>query len=238
MARLVLFDIDGTILSTQGVGRRALARAVSEAFKINIAPDHMDLSGKTDPQICREMLFDSGYDREVSFEELALAFEIYLPILKAEIALCKEFALLKGIRELISALQKTDDAHLALLTGNIEPGARIKLEPFQLNQCFSVGAYGSDSANRMELPAIASERAQAYFKQKFLPQEIVVIGDSIRDVTCAKGFGARSLAVATGRTQTAELQAEEPDFLFSSLEDTNSVVEAIFSRTTCQYEFS
>lgn len=230
MARLVLFDIDGTILSTQGVGRRALARAVSEAFEIAIDCDHMDLSGKTDPQICREMLTDSGYLEDVNAEKLVKAFEIYLPILKTEIELCKEFALLEGIHELIDALNKTGDAYLALLTGNIEPGARIKLEPFNLNQCFATGAYGSDSANRMELPAIASQRAAKHFARAFEPKEIVVIGDSIRDVTCAKGFGAKALAVSTGKTSVAELQAKDPDFLFSSLEDTNSVVEAIFAK--------
>ncbi|MBX9770892.1 MAG: HAD hydrolase-like protein [Candidatus Obscuribacterales bacterium] len=231
MARLVLFDIDGTILSTQGVGRRALSRGVAEAFKIDIKCDHLDLSGKTDPQICREMLTDSGYAGEITGDLLQHAFDIYLPILKSEIALCKNFALLKGIHELVNTLNKTDDAYLALLTGNIEPGARIKLDPFNLNHFFVVGAYGSDSANRLELPAIASQRSAKHFSLQFQPHEVVVIGDSTRDIACAKGFGARSLAVSTGKTSAAELQAEQPDFLFSSLEDTANVIEAIFSES-------
>ncbi len=231
MARLILFDIDGTILSTQGVGRRALARGVAEACKIDIKSDHLDLSGKTDPQICREMLTDSGYAGEITGDLLQQVFDIYLPILKAEISLCKDFALLRGVHELVNSLNKTDDAYLALLTGNIEPGARIKLDPFNLNQFFVVGAYGSDSANRMELPAIASQRSAAHFAMQFQPHEVVVIGDSIRDITCAKGFGARSLAVSTGKTSAAELQSEDPDFLFSSLEDTALVIEAIFSES-------
>lgn len=227
MKRLILFDIDETMLHSAGVGRRALEAALTESCGRHINMDGMSLSGKTDPQICREALSVHGFAVEEVDALLPRTFEVYLPRLEREVAKSRDMTVHGGVVQLLQALAKTSWASLGLLTGNIEPGARIKLQPFSLNQFFPMGAYGSDSHDRMALPAIAHKRAVEHFEQDFTPTDIVIIGDAVNDVLCAKGYGARSIAVATGRTTKSELEALNPDHLLDDLHDTASVVAAI-----------
>ncbi len=113
------------------------------------------------------------------------------------------------------------------MTGNLEKGARIKLERFNLNRFFPIGAYGCDSASRLDLPAIAHKRAQEHYNISLTPAQIVIIGDAENDVLCAKHYGAISLAVNTGTTSWQELSALEPHYLFPSLKDTSQILAAI-----------
>ena len=149
--------------------------------------------------------------------------------LDKEIRETKHYIVHDGVEEVLAALSTMENAFLGLLTGNVERGARMKLERFKLNHHFPLGAYGSDSASRLDLPHVAKLRADKHFKTTFEPREIVVIGDSIFDVLCAKHYGAVSLAVNSGRTTKEELEAHSPDHLFATLADTESVIKAIFN---------
>lgn len=229
MKRLVLFDIDETMLKSDGVGRRAITCALSQACRREIDSSMVALSGKTDPQICKEILEANGIALAQVEGGLPRVFEIYLPILQDEITRSRLFCLHAGVVELVSALAQVGSAYLGLLTGNIEPGAWAKLAPFAINHYFPVGAFGSDSADRLMLPAVAGRRAKDHFGLEFTPQEVVIIGDSVNDVLCARGFGAAVIAVATGRTSWQEIEAVEPDFLFRSLSDTKTLIEAILA---------
>jgi phosphoglycolate phosphatase-like HAD superfamily hydrolase len=227
MSKLVLFDIDETMIKSDGVGRRSITRALRELTGVAVDSSAIMLSGKTDPQICREILEANGLSANDLSGGLERVYEAYLPILEAEINRSDAFTLHCGVRELVNLLAEREDVSLALLTGNIEAGARLKLAPFDLNRYFPTGAFGCDSADRMDLPAIACRRSSDFFAVEFSPAETVVIGDSVNDVACAHGFGARCVAVATGKTPWSDLSLQEPEFLFESLADTKAVLQAI-----------
>jgi phosphoglycolate phosphatase len=227
--RLVLFDIDETILSSDGSGRRAITRALNEYFKCEFDSRGVSMSGKTDPQICHEILALGGLSIEAIEAGLPKVLENYLAYLQEEVDKSAGYRLHPGVRELIDVLDSRNDVFLGLLTGNVEPGARIKLGKFDLNGYFKVGAYGSDSADRMRLPEVAMRRATQYFAADFAPGDLVIIGDSIHDIRCARGFGAKAIGVNTGLTKHEDLAAEQPEFLFPSLADTDAVVEAVFT---------
>lgn len=225
MTRLALFDIDETLIYTDGAGRRAIGRALMEKFQIDASQLKVTMSGKTDPQILYEMLALSKRENDTTLE--AEMYELYIVLLKEELAKEGRYVIHKGIPDLLHLLDDHNQVHLGLLTGNIEPGARLKLDRFDLNKFFPIGAYGSDSANRMDLPAIATQRAQDHYGAVFAPQEVAIIGDSIYDVMCAKHYGAVSIAVNTGVTPREALEEQNPDYLFDSLEDIHAVLEAI-----------
>ncbi|MCC6980422.1 MAG: HAD family hydrolase [Candidatus Melainabacteria bacterium] len=227
--RLVLFDIDETMITSDGAGRRAISRVLKDRYDIDPASIKLSMSGKTDPQILGEIMREAGFtDQEIEGAVPRLIDE-YLVHLETEIQQTKHYIVHDGVPEILAALAATEGAFLGLLTGNVERGARMKLERFQLNHHFPLGAYGSDSASRLDLPHVAKQRADVHFKTSFEPKEIVVIGDSIYDVLCAKHYGAVSLAVNSGRTTREELEAQNPDHLFASLADTQSVLKAIFN---------
>ncbi len=229
MLKLILFDIDETMLSSDGVGRRALCRALSEVSGHEIDSSKVLLSGKTDPQICQEILQANGLSLAELEGGLPRIYQTYLPHLEREIAESKNFRLHTGVEALLDALAINKTVYLALLTGNIEPAARLKLAPFSVNRFFATGAYGCDSADRMRLPEIATQRASALFSVQFQSQEVVIIGDSVNDVRCAQGFGARSVAVTTGKTPRQEIEAVNPDYLLPSLADTQAVLKALLN---------
>ncbi len=229
MSRLILFDIDETMIHSSGTGRRALERSLSDSFGREISLDGHILSGKTDPQIIREVLESQGFSDIEIQTCLENIYELYIPILKEEVLGATEFRVHNGVFELLAVLHEDKNAYLGLLTGNIERGARVKLNPANLNRYFDFGAFGCDSADRLQLPAIAHERAKKHFGMEFSNRDIVIIGDARGDVLCAKGYGARSLAVCTGKTTKEALVELQPDFIFDDLKDTGQVIEAIFA---------
>lgn len=225
--KLVLFDIDGTLLSARGAGRRALGRALIEVFGTAGPIESYDFHGGTDPQIIRDLLAAAGFSlAEVAAGEERL-FGRYLEHLESEVGDGRDVTLYPGVAGLVETLAATDGCLVGLLTGNVEAGARIKLQPTGLLPCFRLGAYGSDHADRTRLPAIAARRAEVLSGRLFGGAEMVIIGDTPRDVGCARAFGAASIAVATGRHTVTELQACAPDHVFPDLRETQQVMAAI-----------
>ncbi|MBI2468450.1 MAG: haloacid dehalogenase-like hydrolase [Candidatus Rokubacteria bacterium] len=225
--RLALFDVDGTLLSARGAGRRALGRALLDVYGTAGPIDTHDFHGGTDPQIIRDLLTGAGLEPDAIAGREARLFARYLECLAAEIGDGSRVTLYPGVAALVEALAARSECVVGLLTGNIEAGARLKLGPTGLLPRFRLGAYGSDDADRTRLPAVAARRAEALVGRAFRGRDLVVIGDTPRDVACARAFGAASLAVATGRHSVADLGACEADFVLPDLSETERVVAAI-----------
>lgn len=215
--RLILFDIDGTLLSAGGAPRRAFRRALTEHFGTEGAVASDDFSGKTDPQIVYDLMGPAGFADDHIEERIAAFFAYYLEELERELLVETRHRLYPGVAELVPALAADPAVGLGLLTGNIEEGARLKLAHFGLWEHFAVGAYGSDDATRDRLGPVAMARAQERFGRRFHGSEVVVIGDTPADVRCARAIGAVAVAVATGRPTRETLEAAGPDLLLDSL---------------------
>jgi phosphoglycolate phosphatase-like HAD superfamily hydrolase len=223
--RLVLFDIDGTLLSCR-VSARAFEAALQEVFGTMGDVERYDYSGKTDPQIVRELMRGAGFaDPEIDARMTTL-LERYRALLhewmRPELVQPKP-----GVTELVAALAADARVTLALVTGNIEPNARLKLAPLDLNHRFPFGAFGSDHEHRHRLPVVAVARAREQTGVTFAGKEIVIVGDSIHDVLCGRPLGVRAVGVATGRTSPEALRAVEPDALLPSFADREAAVRAI-----------
>lgn len=226
--KLVLFDIDGTLLNSDGAGRRAIQRALIEAFG-TAGPDSHRFDGKTDPQIVSELMALAGVDPALVNARMDAVFARYVELLSTELATPEHTAVAyPGVLELLDALERHDDVMLGLLTGNVLPGAHAKLGAVGIVPArFRVGAFGSDHAVRAELPAIAQARAAAMLGVEMPGGSITVIGDTPADLTCGRGVGARALGVATGHYSVAELTTYEPAAVFADFRDTGAVVSAI-----------
>jgi len=226
--RLVLFDIDGTLLWTDGAGRRAIHRALIEVFGATGPADHR-FDGKTDPQIVRELMRDVGHDDAHIDARLQGLFIRYVQCLREELRdPAHPSKPLPGVTDLLDALSRRSDVTLGLLTGNLVDGARAKLEAVGIDpDIFVVGAYGSDHELRPELPAIAQRRARARLGVDIAGRDIVVIGDTPADLQCGRDIGVRAIGVATGRYTTDDLAAQGAVAVFADLSDTDAVVRAI-----------
>jgi len=223
--RLVLFDIDGTILSAGRAARASVLAALDRVYGWCGSAELHDFSGKTDPQIIRELIRESVGDERCE-SQLTDALDAYLEELGRRLS--PEAVVAKpGIPELLARLAGEPNVTLALLTGNLERGARMKLEPPGFNSYFPFGAFGSDSADRYELPAIAVSRAEDRTGRRFEGKSVVIVGDSVHDVACGRSLGVRSVAVATGPTRRERLEAEGPDALFDNFADVGLAMEAI-----------
>jgi len=215
----VLFDIDGTLLSAGGVSSRAMVDALIEGFGTAGAAHEYDYSGKTDPQIVRELMRGSGIPDAQIDAAMGAVLADYRARLHARLR--PEHVCAKpGVEAVVEALAADGRVTLALLTGNIEPCARAKLAPLGLNRHFPFGAYGSDHEDRYCLPSVAVSRARDHTGTAFAGEEVVIIGDSIHDVLCGRSLGVRAVAVATGKTSRERLAVEQPHALLDDLSDT------------------
>ncbi|WP_420130246.1 HAD family hydrolase [Longimicrobium sp.] len=228
MKRLILFDIDGTLLSAGGAGARAVREAMLEVYGETGSIRGYNMGGRTDPQIVRELLTPVGYSVEQVEAGLEALWKSYLRNLRVEIKTA-EIRTLPGIPALLDRLEKSGDPTvLGLLTGNVEEGARLKVEAAGLGfDRFRVGAYGSDHWQRPELPAVAARRAKERTGLGFEGKEIVIIGDTPFDISCGAHLGVRTIATATGTHSTDDLAQHNPDYLFDDLSDTEAVWRAI-----------
>ena len=223
--KLVLFDVDGTLISAGRAARESIVAALRGVLGWEGSSDGNDFSGKTDPQILRELVLEAvGSERFESTLDAVL--DRYVEELERRLR--PEAVVPKpGVARLLERLEAEPDVTLGLLTGNIERGARLKLEPPGFNRYFSFGAFGDDSADRYSLPAIAVARARERTGREFSGRSIVIIGDSVHDVACGRSVGARAIAVATGPTAPEKLAAERPDLLFADFSDVAAAAEAI-----------
>lgn len=226
--RIVLFDIDGTLLLSGGAGRVAMEAALRATFGTGGPADYR-YDGKTDRLIVRETMRLEGFDDEVIDARMVEVLDVYLLGLRTALTDGSRRAhTLPGIRPLVDAVHAADDLVLGVLTGNLVDGADAKLRAVALDHArFRVGAYGSDHEDRPMLPPIARDRASALLGHEVAGDRLVIIGDTPADVQCGRGIGARAIAVATGGFTVDELAAHDPSATFADLSDTVRVLEAI-----------
>lgn len=221
--RLILFDIDGTLI-WGGPAKDAFQTALLDTFGTTGRIEGHSFAGKTDPQIARELLSGAGLPRDRIDAGLHDMWPRYLALLETMLVE-RPVDVLAGVPELLDLLETVPDVGLGLLTGNIEGGARLKLRSAELWERFHVGSYGSDHADRDELPAIALERARARWGAPDRRTDVVVVGDTPRDVACGRKGGARTLAVATGRYSVEQLDETGADRVLADLTATRDVLE-------------
>ena len=226
--RLVLFDIDGTLLNSQGLGRMAMRRALGSIFGSPGNPAYR-YDGKTDKQIVRDVMRLEGHSDEHIDLQMEKLIEIYLEGLREGAASGKfNVRPLEGVLELLDALEPREDVVLGLLTGNVEPGARTKLTAAGINpDRFRVNAFGSDHEHRPELPAIAQRRASENLGLDITGGRIVVIGDTPADIACGRSLGAKAIGVASGHYTVEDLLSHNPYAVFPSLKNTEQLLESI-----------
>ena len=228
MKTLVLFDIDGTLVLTGGAGGRAMTLAFQDLFSIPDGFYGIPMPGRTDTWILSDAAAIHGIPADAP--ELPRFPEIYLRHLAREIRTPSPRTLIMpGVTTLLDALAELDDVFLALLTGNYEAAARLKLEHFNLWHYFRSGAFGDDARDRNGLVPKALARVAGEGGPAFSPGEAVVIGDTPLDVACAAVGGARSIGVATGNYSVDDLQAAGAHEVFADLRDTEAVLAAIRS---------
>jgi len=201
--KLLLFDVDQTLISTGGAGVRALNRAFRDIFAMENALDGILPHGKTDPGIIREVFEARGSGgSDVSMERI---LETYITHLRDEIDTSTTYRVLPGILRILGALSSRSDVLLGLATGNIERGARIKLQRGNLNHYFRFGGFGSDSEDRAVLVRRAAEIAAERCGSALAPCDVFVIGDTPRDIDAGRAAGFCTIGVATGRFTTGDL---------------------------------
>lgn len=226
--RIVLFDIDGTLLLSDGAGRTAMESALVATFG-TAGPSAYRYGGRTDKLIVRETMRLEGFDDATIDARMAVVLDRYLAALRANLlAGVHKARALEGVASLLDAVEARDDLVLGLLTGNLIEGADVKLRAVNLApERFRVGAYGSDHEDRPMLPPIARSRASALLNCEIAGEQLVIIGDTPADIDCGRGVGARAIAVATGGFPLEELQLHRPAAAFANLSDTARVMEAI-----------
>src|SRR5438552_14017984 len=209
VVRLVLFDIDGTLIQTGGAGVQAFGRAFATEFNIPNGTERLKFSGRTDTALARELFLQNQI--EPSPENLRLFFDGYVFWLDYLLTQTRG-VVLPGVWEFIRQLHALPEPPaLGLLTGNIRLGAEIKLRYFELWEVFQTGAFGDDHEDRNQIAAIARQRGNQLLNDSLRGDQILVVGDTPLDIQCARNIGARTLAVATGTTKFEELQAHRPD---------------------------
>ena len=215
--KLLLFDIDGTLILTGGAGIRALNRAFCQVVGTVNAMDSIRPHGKTDLAIIREIFVTQGEPRP-SVDSLSQVLDLYVKFLPDEVDQSNSYRILPGILRFLEDFHTRTDLAIGLATGNVERGARIKLERGNLNRYFPFGGFGSDAESRTELVRAAAEKGAKHVGQPVDPREIFVIGDTPRDVDAGREAGFRTVGVATSDYSSADLHAAGADLVLSDFE--------------------
>lgn len=212
-----LFDIDGTLIDSAGAGGRAMTAAFAEVFGVERPFKALDLVGRTDAGILREVCL-SHLDREATSSETERFYGTYLKQLEADLRVGTDFRVLPGCDEVMATLEARGDVLIGLGTGNVEAGARLKLAATPFLPYLRFGGYGDDAAERSLLLQRGVERARAIdVRASREPRDTWVIGDSLRDVEAAHAIGATAVALASGWQDEATLATASPDHLFADM---------------------
>jgi len=227
--KLLLFDIDGTLLDSAGAGLTALQAGLLDAFQLHDRAHHMpvlDLAGATDSAVVRTLF--AAYEISDTPENRAHYFAHYSRHLSQNLAHATHTGrALPGVAELLEHLSTQSPHVLALLTGNTEDGARAKLARYQLDHYFAFGAYGHEREHRDELGHLALERARQSTGKSIDPADSIIIGDTPKDIACARAAGFHCIAVATGRFSVKELAEHRPDAVLDTLAPVSAFLEAM-----------
>jgi phosphoglycolate phosphatase len=214
--KLILWDIDGTLLRTGRAGIIALVRAFAQLHGREPDMSRVEVAGRTDKWIASRMLEENGLP--ATPQHVHDLIDAYLVLLPEEIS-TRPGLVLPGIQSLLDTLRARADVAQGLLTGNVQRGARIKLEHYRVWHYFEFGAFGDDSALRNELGPHAVRRAQERHAVEFAAASTFIIGDTPHDIECGKVIGARTIGVATGSYTVAQLQAHAPTAVFADFAD-------------------
>ena len=220
MKKLVLFDLDGTLVNAGGAGRTSLRKAIKELYGVEPEFEHSLISGRTDLDNFSIVYSLIKKGKKPTAAEMKKMKAKYLEILPTEVhavVRCKKYDLVPGVEKFLKMLAKDKDVILGLGTGNLEEGAKIKLEPSKLGSYFTVGGYGEDGQTREEMLQAAVKRAEKKFKTKLEPDQVYVIGDTHRDICAAKNCGFHSAVLTNGfgdaqKIQRAAAELETKDF--------------------------
>ncbi len=222
--RLLLFDIDGTLVNSGGAGMEALKRALKERFGIEDDLEDIEIAGMTDSGIIVSIL--DKHKIPANAENVAAFLDSYVHFLSDELPLRKG-KLLPGILELLEKLKARKHVVLALLTGNLSRGAQLKLGHYGVWHFFEFGAFADDHSDRNQLGRFARARAKEKHGREFSSEEIDVIGDTPRDIACGKALGARTIAVATGTWTREKLAEHNPDILIDDFSDVERLIDKL-----------
>ncbi len=228
--RILLFDIDGTLLLSGGAGARAIDTVFFDLYGLPDAFSGIVPDGKIDLGIFREIIKQKNVNVKDVEEALGILCEKYIDELKVEMPISPQAVLMPGIPDLLERLSQVPDLHMGLVTGNLEPGARIKCDRFDLNRFFPFGAFGSDHEDRAELVRIALRRAERHLGQTLsMGANVFVLGDTPKDVKCGKVNGATAVGVATNNSTVEELLSLGADYAFEDFSDVDAVVEKLLT---------
>src|SRR5882762_7560259 len=222
--RLLLFDIDGTLIHSGGAGVHALKSAFKERFGVADDLKDIEIAGMTDSGIVVSIL--NKHKIPATNENVTAFLDSYVHFLSLELPR-REGKVLPGVLDLLENLKSRPHLVLALLTGNVSRGAQLKLEHYGVWHFFEFGAFADDHHDRNQLGSFARARAKEKHGREFSAAEIDVIGDTPRDIACGKAIGARTIAVATGTWTREQLAKHDPDFLFDDLSNVDEVIRTL-----------
>jgi phosphoglycolate phosphatase len=223
--KLILWDIDGTIIVSHGAGVRAMEKALTKRFGVTCDLGQIDWAGRTDAWITGEVFRHVGLPDTPQNSHDYL--ETYLELLPQELRDGPQGRVLPGVLELLETLHHRTDVAQGLLTGNLRRGAELKLTHYKVWHYFEFGAFADDSPRRNDLGPHALRRAKERHAVDFAPGRTVIIGDTPHDIECGKVIGAQTIGVATGRHSVAELSAHAPTAVFKDFSDTAAFLRVV-----------